>query len=68
MGMSSYSRRRSREEYKKWLAWYETLSPEEQRREDERIEWMQLKAVLYTLLFCGGIFVMAVISNWINGK
>lgn len=48
--MSSASRKRSREEYEKWLAWYNTLSEEEQQKEDDRLEALQAKNLLYIFL------------------
>ena len=52
MGMTQGSRDRIRESHRQWLAWYNTLSPTEQRNEQSRIAWSELRFLL------GGILIV----------
>lgn len=66
MSMSAYSRRRAREEYQKYMAWYNTLTAEEKIREDERREREQLKGFLYIMLGLGIFVGLALLSDWMH--
>ena len=66
MGMSAHSRRERDKREREYRAWYDTLTPDEQRIEDNRADATMFRNMSLIVLGAVLLCVYAIVSEWLR--